>query len=75
LDSGWARIFEEVEEAKRQRRDELLLIERERRHLEIEKLEFKAKQDAFALHVKQQEEKRLLAFMLWAAKKGYMLFK
>jgi hypothetical protein len=73
LDSGWARIFEEVKEAKRQRHDDLLLIERERRHLELEKLEFKAKQDAFALHVKQQEEKRLVAFMLWAAKKACCL--
>ena len=53
LDLGW--LFEEVKDAKRQRHDELLLIERERRHLELEKLEFKTKQDAFALHVKQQE--------------------
>ena len=40
LDSGWARIFEEVKEAKRQRRDELLLIEHERRRLELDKIEF-----------------------------------
>ena len=57
-------------------RDAMTSIDRTRETpLQAEKLDFKAKQDAFAFHIKQQEEKRLIALMLWLQKRGYMLFK
>jgi hypothetical protein len=37
MDIGWSMVFEEVMEAKKQRRDELLLIERKKRELEEQK--------------------------------------
>jgi hypothetical protein len=37
MDLGWSMVFEEVREAKKQRHDELLLIERKKRELEERK--------------------------------------